>query len=144
MCGLPNMHVEVPCDSIETRRACEHLLFHVKGPKYVRFAREATPVVTTPKTPYKWGEANVIRYRGEQDNFIDAFEWFLSSAYRSEGEDLAIIACGPEVPEAMRAAYILKEEFGLESRVIDMHTVKPIDAEAVVSAALPRSAAGCR
>lgn len=136
MCGLPNMRVEVPCDSVETRRACEHLLFHVHGPKYVRFAREATPVVTTPQTPYKWSEANVIRYRGEQDKFIDAFEWLLSSAYRSEGEDLTIIACGPEVPEAMRAAYILKVDFGLESRVIDMHTVKPLDKEAVVRAAL--------
>jgi transketolase len=136
MCGLPNMHVEVPCDSVETRRACEHLLFHLQGPKYVRFAREATPVVTTPQTPYKWGQANVIRYRGEQDDFMEAFQWKLSSGYRSESEDLAIIACGPEVPEAMRAAYILKEDFGLETRVIDMHTVKPLDAEAVIRAAL--------
>jgi transketolase len=136
MCGLPNMHVEVPCDSVETRRACEHLLFHVQGPKYVRFAREATPVVTKPQTPYKWGEANIARYRGEQERFIDAFEWFLSSKYVSEQEDLAIVACGPSVPEAMRAAYILKEDFGLETRVIDMHTVKPLDKEAAIRAAV--------
>jgi transketolase len=136
MCGLPNMHVEVPCDSVETRRACEHLLFHLKGPKYMRFAREATPVVTTFQSPYKYGEANIIRYRGEQSNFADAFDWFLSSEYQSEGEDVAIIACGPEVPEAMRAAYILKEDFNLESRVIDMHTVKPLDRPTIIRAAL--------
>jgi len=136
VCGLPNMHVEVPCDSMETRRACEHLLFHLQGPKYVRFAREATPVVTTPQTPYRWGQANVARYRGEQEQFIDAFDWFLASAYSSEGEDLSIIACGPSVPEAMRAAYILKEDFGLETRVINMHTVKPLDKESAIRAAL--------
>jgi len=136
LCGLPNMMVEVPCDSVETRRACEHLLFHVPGPKYVRFAREATPVVTTPQTPYTWGQANIVRYRGEKDNFIDAFEWFLGSDYRSEGEDLTIVACGPSVPEAMRAAYILKEDFDLETRVIDMHTVKPLDKQTIVQAAL--------
>lgn len=50
-------------------------------------------------------------------------------------EDLTIIACGPIVTEAMRAAYILKEEYGLEIRVINMHTVKPLDKDAVVAAA---------
>ncbi|MBM3315983.1 transketolase, partial [candidate division WOR-3 bacterium] len=55
ICGLPNMHVAVPCDSLETRKATEHLLLHIKGPKYIRFAREATPVVTRPDTPFVWG-----------------------------------------------------------------------------------------
>jgi len=73
---------------------------------------------------------------GEQEQFIDAFDWFLASAYSSEGEDLSIIACGPSVPEAMRAAYILKEDFGLETRVINMHTVKPLDKESAIRAAL--------
>jgi transketolase len=135
MCGLPNMVVEVPCDAIQTRVACEHLLLHHQGPKYVRFAREATPVVTTTKTPYQWGKANVIRYRGMEDRFSEAFEWFLASEYRSEDEDLSIIACGPSVPEAMRAAYLLKEDFGLETRIVDMHTVKPVDRQAIVKAA---------
>ncbi len=135
-CGLPNMTVVVPCDYVETRRAAEYLLFQVKGPKYIRFAREATPIVTSLETPWKFGKANVIRYRGEQDLFIDAFEHKLASEYRNENEDLSIIACGPSVPEAMRAAYILKEEFDLETRVINMHTVKPLDQEAVVRAAL--------
>uniref|UniRef100_A0A7C6EAR1 Transketolase n=1 Tax=candidate division WOR-3 bacterium TaxID=2052148 RepID=A0A7C6EAR1_UNCW3 len=135
ICGLPNMHCEVPCDSIETKKATEYLLFEVKGPKYLRFAREATPIVTKPETPYVFGKANVIRYRAEQDNFIDAFETVLASEYQNENEDLAIIACGPEVPEAMRAAYILKEDFGIETRVINMHTLKPLDRETIVKAA---------
>jgi transketolase len=53
----------------------------------------------------------------------------------SEDEDLTIIACGPMVPEAMRAAWILKNEFGYETRVINMHTLKPLDEAAVVRAA---------
>jgi transketolase len=136
MCGLPNMVVEVPCDAIQTRLACEYLLLHHQGPKYVRFAREATPVVTTSATPYRWGQANVARFRGRGDKFLEAFEWFLAAEYRSENEDLSIIACGPSVPEAMRAAYILKEDLDVEVRVVDMHTVKPLDREAVVRAAL--------
>ncbi len=135
MCGLPNMHVEVPCDSIETKRATEHLLFKVKGPKYVRFAREATPVVTDLETPYVYGKANVIRFRGAKADFKDAFDHYLASKYKSEGEDIAIIACGPSVPEAMRAAWILKEEYDIETRVVNVHSVKPLDESAIVKAA---------
>jgi transketolase len=136
MCGLPGMTVVVPSDYLETRRASEYLLFEHEGPKYVRFAREATPVITTEETPWEFGKANVIRYRGEEDMFIDAFETMLASNYDSEDEDLSIIACGPSVPEAMRAAYILKEEFGIETRVVNMHTVKPLDEDTIVRAAL--------
>jgi transketolase len=135
MCGLPNMNVEVPCDYIETHRAAEYLLFQVKGPKYIRFAREATPVVTDDNTPYVWGKANVIRFRGEKPNFKDAFEHRLASEYKNEKEDVAIIACGPSVVEAMRAAWILKSEYGIETRVLNLHTIKPIDAEAILAAA---------
>jgi transketolase len=136
MCGLPNMVVVVPCDFNETRAASEYLLFSHDGPKYLRFAREATPIVTGEDTPWRFGKANVIRYRGEEDKFSDAFEHKLASDYKSENEDLTIVACGPSVPEAMRAAYILKEEFGVETRIVNMHTVKPLDDEAVVKAAL--------
>jgi len=132
---LPNMHVSVPCDSLESERATYHCLLKVDGPCYIRFAREATPVVTTKETPFEFGLANVIRFRGEKPRFIDAFETKLASDYRNEGEDVAIIACGPMVPEAMRAAWILKEEFGLETRVVNVHTVKPLDNLAVVQAA---------
>ena len=135
MCGLPGMNVEVPCDAVETKRATEHLLFKVKGPKYVRFAREATPVVTDEKTPYKWGKANVIRFRGPKPEFKGAFKHYLASEYKNENEDISIIACGPSVPEAMRAAWILKSEYDIETRVVNVHTVKPLDTTAIVKAA---------
>jgi len=134
ICYLPNMHMTVPCDSVETEKTTQAIA-SINGPCVVRYAREATPVITTKDTPYKFGLANVIRYRGEKENFIEAFEIKFSTDYKSEGEDLSIIACGPMVPEAMRAAYILKEEYGIEARILNVHTVKPIDREAVVRAA---------
>jgi len=135
MCGLPNMAVVVPCDIVETKRATTHLLLNYVGPKYIRFAREATPIVTNEKTPFVFGKANVIRFRREAESFIEAFEQVLASAYVNEREDLSIVACGPMMPEAMRAAWILKSEFGWETRVINLHTLKPIDREAIVRAA---------
>jgi transketolase len=132
---LPNMHVVAPCDSLETERATLFSLLDLVGPAYIRFAREATPVVTSPRTPFRYGIANIIRYRGEKPRFLDAFETFLSTNYAGEHEDVSIIACGPMVPEAMRAAWLLKEECGLETRVVNMHTVKPLDAKALAQAA---------
>ncbi|MGB9073152.1 MAG: transketolase [Terriglobales bacterium] len=135
MCGLPNMNVVVPCDIVETRKATDYLLLKHVGPKYIRFAREATPIVTDEKTPFVFGKANVIRLRREAANFIEAFETKLESEYSNEGEDLTIIACGPMVPEAMRAAWILKQDFGYETRVLNLHTLKPLDTGAIVRAA---------
>ena len=135
MQGLPNMSVVVPCDVEETRKATDYLLLQHVGPKYIRFAREATPVVTDEKTPFVFGKANVIRLRGEAANFADAFETRLAADYKNESEDLSIVAFGPMVPEAMRAARILKLDYGYETRVLNLHTLKPIDAEAIVRAA---------
>jgi len=136
MQGLPNMSVVVPCDLVETRKATDYLLLQHQGPKYIRFAREATPIVSHDQTPFEFGKANVIRLRREGADFLDAFQTVLASSYRNEEEDLSIVACGPMVPEAMRAAYILKKEMGYETRVINVHTLKPIDAQAIVRAAL--------
>ncbi len=135
ICGLPNMNVAVPCDTVETRKATEHLLFAIQGPKYIRFAREATPIVTTAETPYVFGKANAIRFVAEQPRFIDAFETVLASEYEYDDEQVAIVACGPMVPEAMRAAFLLKKDLGIESVVLNMHTLKPLDADAIVRAA---------
>ena len=98
-------------------------------------AREATPIVTSEQTPFVFGKANAIRLRGEKANFVEAFETKLAEEYADEHEDLTIVACGPMVPEAMRAAQILKAERGWETRVVNLHTLKPIDAEAVILAA---------
>jgi transketolase len=133
--GLPNMSVVVPCDVVETRKATTYLLLKHQGPKYIRFAREATPIVTDERTPFVFGKANVIRLRGESPNFPDAFQTVLAESYQNEHEALSIVACGPMVPEAMRAAYILKSEFGYETRVLNLHTLKPIDAAAIIRAA---------
>lgn len=135
VCGLPNMVVVVPCDANETKMATEYLLLKHVGPKYIRFAREATPIVTSQSTPFVFGVSNIIRLRHESENFIDAFDTILSWEYENEHEDLTIIACGPMVPEAMRAAYILQQDFGYAARVINMHTLKPIDAKAIIRAA---------
>ncbi len=135
MCGLPNMNVLAPCDSLETERASWHAIFEVQGPCFIRYAREATPIVTTAETPYVFGKANVVRFRGRQPRFVDAFDTLLAEDYVSEGEDVTLVAIGPEVPEAMRAAVILREQYGIEARVLNVHTVKPLDSAALVRAA---------
>jgi len=135
MAILPNMHVLVPCDSVEAERATHYGLIDLKGPAYIRYAREATPVVTTTDTPFQFGVANIIRYRGAKPRFVEAFNALLSTNYASEGEEVSIIACGPMVPEAMRAAWLLKEEYGIETRIVNVHTVKPLDVTALVRAA---------
>ncbi|MFC1710957.1 transketolase [Patescibacteria group bacterium] len=132
---LPNMTLVVPCDVLETQRATEHLLFKVKGPKYIRFAREATPVVTDSNTPFVLGKANVYSFIGKKPNFKDAFTVCLAKDYKNTGDKVAIFACGPEVPEAMRAAFILKEEYNIKARVVNIHTIKPLDREAIVKTA---------
>jgi transketolase len=133
--GLPNMHLGVPCDAIETEKMTRTMLFEIVGPKYLRFAREATPIISGEATPFKLGEANIYRFRKEAERFLDAYEISLSSDYADEHEDLTIIGCGPETAEALRAAYILRSDFGVETRVINMHTVKPIDRRAILRAA---------
>lgn len=135
MQGLPNMAVVVPCDSVEAQKATSYLLMHHDGPKYIRFAREATPVVTNDATPFVFGKANLIRLRHEGPDFAAAFETRLASECLNEVEDLTIIALGPMVPEAMRAARILKHDYGYTTRILNMHTLKPIDAEAIIRAA---------
>ena len=59
----------------------------------------------------------------------------LATEYKNEKEDLTIVACGPMVPEALRAAWILKTEYGLETRIINQHTLKPFNPQALIQAA---------
>jgi len=131
---LPNMKIIIPADSVEAEKATL-VMKDLYGPVALRIAREATPVITDNNTPFKFGMANIIRYRGRKNSFAESFEIILSDKYKSEDESLTFVACGPVVTEAMRAAYILKEEFGIEARIINMHTVKPIDNLSLINAA---------
>jgi len=130
---LPNMNLEVPCDSVETAKST-FAITEIEGPAYIRFGREATPVVTKPGTVFEFGTANIIRFRQVTDKFTDAFEISLSTDYENEREDICIVACGPMVAEAMRAAWILKQEYNIETRILNIHTVKPIDKAALLKA----------
>lgn len=108
---LPNMTVIVPCDYWETKRAAVAIA-GMEGPVYMRFGRVKVPVVTTEKTPFKIGRADMYR----------------------DGEDVAVIACGSLVYEALVAAEELSSD-GIDCRVINCHTVKPIDRDSIIKAA---------
>lgn len=108
---LPNMKVIVPCDALETYKATMKAA-EIKGPVYIRFGREKIPVITKEDTPFTLGKAATFR----------------------EGKDVSLIACGYMVYEALKAAEELKKK-GVSARVINLHTVKPIDKEAIIKAA---------
>ena len=108
---LPNMTVIVPCDAEETRKATLAMA-EISGPCFVRFGREAVPLVTDESTPFEVGKARLCR----------------------DGSDVTVFANGPMVYEAMNAAEALAKE-NISVRVIDLHTVKPLDEETVIRAA---------
>ena len=108
---LPNMKVVVPCDKPETFKAT-FAIAEIKGPVYLRFGRESIPVITSEETPFEVGKAEVFR----------------------DGDDVSIIACGPMVYEALVASKKLEEE-GIDARIINNHSVKPIDRETILKAA---------
>lgn len=108
---IPNMQIIVPCDMLETRKATLAAA-RLPGPFYVRFAREKSPVFTTEDTPFEFGKASVFH----------------------DGEDLAIIACGPLTHEALLAADALAKK-KISVRVINSHTIKPLDEDTIVTAA---------
>ncbi len=109
---IPNMVVINPCDAVEARAAVKAAIEH-KGPVYLRFCRLATNVLF------------------EQENF--EFEIGKGITLK-DGNDVSIIANGLLVEIALEAAELLKKD-GISARVIDMHTVKPIDKELVLKAA---------
>ena len=108
---IPNMTVIVPCDAQETYKATMAAA-GIFGPVYIRFGREKVPVITKPDNPFTIGKAYTMR----------------------DGKDIAIIACGLMVSEALEAAGALAKD-GISARVINLHTIKPIDQEAIVKAA---------
>jgi transketolase len=108
---LPNMTVVVPCDSIEAKKATIEAA-KIKGPVYIRLGRSAIPVITKEDDAFKIGKANTLR----------------------DGKDISIFACGQMVQESMLACDMLERE-GIRARLINLHTPKPIDRDAIIKAA---------
>lgn len=108
---IPNVTVIVPADYQETLKATIASA-SIKGPVVIRFGREKVPVLTTSETPFTVGKAEIFR----------------------EGTDVTIAACGQMVYESLLAAETLARD-GISARVINCHTVKPIDSETLIRAA---------
>ena len=108
---IPTMTVVEPCDAVETRKAILAAVTY-KGPMYIRLGRAAVPVITKKEEPYTIGKANILR----------------------SGKDVAIVACGALVANALNAAEMLAKD-GIEATIINMHTIKPLDKETLVNVA---------
>lgn len=108
---LPGMAVVVPCDFNQTRQATIAIAAH-EGPVYLRFGRPKWPVFIPSDMPFQIGKAQVL----------------------VEGTDVSLIACGHLVWNALKAAEELAKE-GISAEVINMHTIKPLDEEAVLASA---------
>lgn len=108
---IPKMMVVAPCDMIETKKAVRAVSKMI-GPAHVRFAREKSPVFTTEETPFVLGKAEIWR----------------------NGEDVAIVACGPLLHNALLAAAELSKK-GIECAVVNNHTIKPMDEKTIISVA---------
>lgn len=105
---LPNMTVICPCDYNQTRAATLAIARH-QGPVYLRFGRPAVPNFTPPDQPFVIGKADLLQ----------------------EGSHVSIFATGHMVWKALEAADILKQK-GIDAEVINIHTIKPLDREAVL------------
>jgi transketolase len=110
--AMPNLTLVVPCDYLEAKKATL-AIGEKSGPAYIRFGRSAIPRFTTEETPFELSRAEVFR----------------------EGNDLAIVACGLMVWEALQAAEELEKRHGIRARVINNHTIKPIDSTTLTQAA---------
>lgn len=106
---LPNMVVIAPCDSVEAEKAT--LAMAADGrPNYMRLAREATPIITTAKTPFEIGKAYIFR----------------------EGKDVTLVATGTMTYQALVAADILAKD-GIDAEVVHVPTVKPLDEKTILA-----------
>lgn len=110
---IPGMTVIVPCDANEVRLATKAMLDY-NGPCYFRTGRPAVECVT--------------------DTFVDYQFEIGKGVELIDGKDVSIIACGLMVQEALQAQKLLEAE-GISARVIDMHTIKPIDRDIIIKAA---------
>ena len=111
MRALPNMAVLQPCDDRETQQAVEYLVDH-RGPAYLRLTRQKLDDVNGDSYRFEFGKAVQLR----------------------EGNDVCLIGTGATVQEALKAADELDAE-GISARVLNVHTIKPIDADGIKAAA---------
>lgn len=111
MRAIPGMTVIVPCDDIEARQAV-FAAAEIKGPVYLRFGRLAVPVINDENYKFEVGKAVELK----------------------KGDDVTIIATGLMVSRALDAAKMLEENKGIHARVINIHTIKPIDKDAIIAA----------
>ena len=109
---LPNMTVISPCDATQAKIATEKAILECKGPVYIRFGREPMPDFTAEDQDFQIGKAQLMR----------------------DGCDVTIVATGHEVWEALKAAHML-EHMEISARVINMHTIKPLDGDILLKAA---------
>ena len=132
--SIHNLSVFSPSDTVETENILKSAA-EIYGPVLVRIYCGVLPVVTSPNFFCKAGCAAVIRYRGEKEKFRDAFETVPGEDYSDEHEDIAIITFSRMLSETMRSAYILKEEFGIEARILSICSVVPLDETSILNAA---------
>lgn len=111
MRGLPNMTVMSPCDDIEAKWAVREAA-KINGPVYIRFGRAATPGIYNQESKFEIGKAIM----------------------HGDGTDATVFATGMMVPEALKAQEELAKE-GINIRVVDFHTIKPIDSEMIIKCA---------
>lgn len=125
---LPNMTVIVPCDAEEARKATLAAAV-LPGPVYIRLTRDKTPTITTKESPFYVGRAEILW------DSIDKRPSFVNAKDRlSSIIDVALVACGPLVYRALEAAAEL-ESRGRKVRVINVHTIKPLDVRTITQAA---------
>lgn len=105
---MPNMVVIVPCDNVEAEKATLAMAKDAR-PNYLRLAREASPILTTDKTPFEIGKAYVFE----------------------PGEDITIIATGTMTYQALKAAEMLYKD-GISAEVVHVPTIKPLDAVTIL------------
>ena len=108
---LPNMTVIVPADAVETYKVIKHVA-KTKGPVYVRIGRSDVPTISDLASEFELPKAPVVR----------------------DGKDVTLIGCGIMVSKCLEAADELTKH-GIDARVINLHTIKPIDEKMIVKAA---------
>jgi len=109
---LPNMTVLSPCDATQAKISTTKAILESAGPVYIRFGREAVPDFTLENQDFEVGKGQILK----------------------NGNDLAIIATGHMVWEALLAAEVLDKK-GISAQVINIHTIKPIDKQIIIGAA---------